>query len=188
MFKKSIIFLFFSLLLVACGEEFDADFSREVQDFNFTNQEGESFSKDQLDGKIWVSNMIFTNCNTICPALTANMGRLQKLLDEEGVEAELVSFTVDPENDSPEVLKEFVKNHGGEFDNWNALTGYEFEEIQSLAMDSFGAPVEKIEGSDQFLHVNRFFLVDSEGIMVKRYDGEQAEKMKEIVEDIKLLQ
>ncbi|WP_058306962.1 SCO family protein [Gracilibacillus massiliensis] len=196
MLKKAWIFLPF-IIITACGgnnilgennsNNNGNEFSYEVEDFTFTNQDGEDFSKNELDGKYWIADMIFTNCETICPPMTANMARLQGLLEEENIDAELVSFSVDPDNDSPEVLKEYIKQRGGTFDNWHALTGYSNDEIKSFAQNSFKAFVEKPDNEDQVIHVKTFYLVTPDGNAIKGYNGEKADNMKKIVEDIKAM-
>ncbi|QGH34362.1 SCO family protein [Gracilibacillus salitolerans] len=190
--RNAVLILFMALLLAGCAgnilngdsNKYEGDFSIEVEDFTFTNQDGEDLSKSELDGKFWVADMIFTNCDTICPSMTANMARLQGLLEEENIDAELVSFSVDPTNDSPEILKEYIEERGGTFDNWNALTGYTDEEIKQFANNSFKAFVENPDNSDQVAHVNSFYLVSPDGNAIKRYDGSKADNMQKIVEDI----
>ena len=56
--------------------------------------------------------------------MTSNMARLQKMLKQEELDVELVSFSIDPETDTPELLKQYSQERGGTFDNWNLLTGY----------------------------------------------------------------
>src|SRR5690625_2908114 len=109
--KVLYIFLFIPVfLLSACGQqEIDSNISEKVQDFEFTTQDNETLSLHDLEGKWWIADFIFTNCTTVCLPMTSNMKKLQDKIKEEGLEAELVSFTVDPEYDSPEVLKEYAK-------------------------------------------------------------------------------
>ncbi|KAB8138859.1 redoxin domain-containing protein [Gracilibacillus oryzae] len=202
--KSILLLLITALALTACGTasdgnnasgkseetkgtQYKGDFEIEVQDFTFTNQEGEEFSKKQLDGKFWVANMVFTNCTTVCPAMTANMSRLQQQLADAGVEAELVSFSVDPANDTPELLKQYAEDRGATFENWNLLTGYNDEEIKQFASKSFKALVENPENSDQVIHQTTFYLVTPDGYAIKGYNGTKADNMKQIVEDIKAM-
>lgn len=182
----SLIFVAIAILS-ACGSKYEGDFSYEVGDFQYTNQEGEAFDSQSLDGKFWVADMVFTNCVDVCMPMTANMAKLQDKLNEEELseQVELVSFTIDPDNDTPEILKEYSQQRGGEFDNWNLLTGYTFEEIKQLSITSFKAPLEKISDSDQFVHVTSFYLITPEGKAVKRYDGTVTANVDEIVKDIK---
>ncbi|MDL4842159.1 SCO family protein [Aquibacillus rhizosphaerae] len=183
--KKIFLFLGILLTLSACGNNYEGDFSYEVESFEFTNQNGEVFNSEQLQDKFWVADMIFTNCETVCPPMTANMAKLQEKIKEEGLDVELVSFSVDPDNDSPEILKEYAEVRGGEFDNWNLLTGYEFQEIKEFAVKSFKAPVEKTADSDQMIHVVSFYLVSPEGNAILRYDGSDSDQMDQIIADIK---
>ncbi|UFU00868.1 SCO family protein [Radiobacillus kanasensis] len=172
------------VLLVGCGNNYEGDFSYEVQSFSFENQDGETITKEQLEGKFWVADMIFTNCQTVCPPMTANMARLQQKLKEADLEVELISFSVDPENDTKEILKEYAAERGGTFKNWSLLTGYSFDTIKEFSIKSFKAPVEKVADSDQRIHTYYFYLVTPEGNAIKRYDGRKAAEMDQIVQDI----
>ncbi|OZU90478.1 cytochrome c oxidase assembly protein [Virgibacillus indicus] len=183
---KLVLPLFFLLLILsACGDEYEGDFSYEVQDFSYTNQDGETVNKSDLDDKFWVANFIFTNCETVCPPMTSNMSKLQDQLAEAGLnDVQLVSFSVDPENDTPEALKEYGKSREASFDNWDFLTGYEFDDIKEFSINSFKSPVEPIADSDQVMHVTSFFLVSPEGNAIKRYTGTMPAEMEKIVADI----
>ncbi|SFM01312.1 protein SCO1/2 [Gracilibacillus orientalis] len=189
---NALMMLFIALFLAGCSgnilngdsNKYEGDFSYEVEDFTFTNQDGEELSKSELDGEFWIADMIFTNCETVCPSMTANMARLQGLLEEENIDAELVSFSVDPTNDSPEILKQYIEDRGGTFDNWNALTGYSDEDIKEFVNKSFKELVENPDNSDQVLHGTRFYLVSPDGNAIYRYNGQKADNMQKIVEDI----
>src|SRR5690625_7881697 len=106
-----LLLLFFGIifLLAACGgEQYEGEISFEIEYFTFINQDNEEVSKSDLDCEFWVANFIFTNCDTVCPPMTSNMANLQSHLSEAGLEdVQLVSFTADPERDTPEALKEF---------------------------------------------------------------------------------
>ncbi len=184
----SILLLFpgILLLLTACGgEQYEGEISFEIEDFTFINQDNEEVSKSDLDGEFWVANFIFTNCETVCPPMTSNMASLQSQLSEAGLDdVKLVSFTADPERDTPEALKEFGESRGASFDNWHFLTGYDFEEIQSFSVDSFKSSLEKEPDSDQMMHTIRFFLISPEGNAINMYTGTEAAAMEQIVEDI----
>lgn len=178
------------ILLSACGEKYEGDFSLEVQDFTFTNQDGQQVSKSDLEGKFWVADFIFTNCSTVCPPMTSNMAKLQEQLKKAGLEedVQLVSFSVDPKNDTPKALKSYAKARGGTFENWDLLTGYEFQTIKELSIKSFKSAVEKPANSNQVMHATSFFIVTPEGNAIKRYDGREHANMKKIVEAIKSMQ
>src|SRR5699024_8768975 len=102
--------------------------SDEVEPFEALNQNEENVTLNDFDGEWWVANFVFTNCTTVCPPMTRNMKILQDELEEAGLnDVQLVSFSVDPERDTTDVLKEYGDNHGANYDNWNFLTGYEFD-------------------------------------------------------------
>ncbi|WP_286183545.1 SCO family protein [Bacillus sp. ISL-55] len=160
-----------------------------IEDFTFTNQDGESVSKADLEGKVWMASFIFTNCADVCPPMTANMAKLQDMIKEEGLkDVEIVSFSVDPAVDNPEVLKEYGKKFNVDFKNWSFLTGYTQEEIEKFALESFKALVKKPETGDQVIHGTDFYLVDQNGDMRKYYTGLQEVPFDRIIEDIKTLQ
>lgn len=178
--------LFFLLaLLSACEDTYEGDFSYSVQDFEFTNQNGEKISKNDLEGNFWIADFIFTNCETVCPPMTANMVQLQKTLKEEGLDdVKIASFSVDPENDTPEKLKEYVLSRGGTLDNWQLFTGYDFQTIKEFAIKCFKAPVEELADDDQVMHIVSFYIVTPEGNAIKRYNGTQPAEIDKIVEDL----
>src|SRR5690625_5110339 len=111
--KWSILLVFIVLLLAACKEEepeIETNMSDKILDFEFTTQDEETLSSDDLQGQYWVADMIFTNCTTVCLPMTTNMSKLQDTLAEEGIDdVHLVSFSVDPDYDSPEVLREYAE-------------------------------------------------------------------------------
>ncbi|TWI57206.1 SCO family protein [Halalkalibacter nanhaiisediminis] len=187
------------LLLGGCGwlyqvgggssSEFDvSQAGMEVPAFEFTNQEGEPYGTEQLSGQYWLANMIFTNCPTVCPTMTPNVQRLQAAMQEEGVKMSFISFTVDPERDTPEHLKSYGTNVGADLDSWQFLSGYTQEEIADFSKDAFSALVQDIEDSDDIMHSTSFFLVDPEGNVIRKYDGLQADQELMIADLIETVQ
>lgn len=187
---KIMPFVLIVFILAACGDKYEGDFSYTVKDFSFTDQDGNEFSKEDLDGQFWVADLVFTNCTDVCPPMTANMANLQQQLDNEDMnDVQLVSFTVDPNRDTPEVLKEYAEERGAiNFDNWHLLSEYDFDTIKKLSIKSFKSPLQQIPDTDQFTHTNQFFLVSPEGNAIKSYDGIDLGEVKEIVSDIKDMQ
>lgn len=180
----------FVLILAACGEKVETNMESEVADFEFTNQDGDSFSNEDLEGKWWVADFIFTNCETVCIPMTSNMVKLQQELDEESIDnVELVSFSIEPDRDTPEVLSEYAEEYDADLSNWTFLTGYDFDTIQDLSIKSFSNMVEAApEGEDQISHGSYFFLVNPDGEIIKNYSGTEADEMNQIASDIKNLQ
>ncbi|WP_332634542.1 SCO family protein [Halalkalibacter flavus] len=170
---------------VGSGSSSEYDFSEaqaEVVPFEFTNQNGENYGSEQLEGKYWLANMIFTYCPTVCPTMTPNMQRLQATMQEEGVEMSFISFTVDPERDTAEQLLSYGTNVGADLNSWQFLTGYTQDEIAAFARDSFKSVVQETDGDD-IVHSTSFFLVDPNGQVIRRYDGLQTNQ-DSIVEDL----
>lgn len=187
--KRLLLMMFvFLVFLTACGEKIETNMSQDVKDFNFTTQDNEKLSRDDLEGKWWVADFVFTNCTTVCLPMTTNMSHLQDKMKEEDLDAQLVSFSIDPEHDTPEVLKDFAEGYQADFSNWSFLTGYDFQTIKKFSIKSFKSLVEMpTEESDQFMHGTSFFLVNPEGEVIKRYTGTDAKDMDEIIADLKLV-
>lgn len=192
MFKKSMGVLLCVVIfsLAACSEKLpiETNMSESVDEFSYTNQDEENVALDDLSGDWWIADFVFTNCTTVCLPMTSNMSKLQDDLKEEDISIDFVSFSVDPDYDQPDVLKEYGEEYDANFDNWNFLTGYEFDDIKKISIKSFRAPLKEPEyGSDQVTHDTRFFLVNPDGKVVKGYDGIKMESMDDIVEDMKKL-
>lgn len=178
-----------TVFLSSCGtSKIDNPLNYDVQSFSFQNQDGKAVTLESLKGQVWVADFIFTNCETICPPMTSHMAELQKQMEEENLQARIVSFSVDPENDTPEKLKEFAANYPLSFQNWDFLTGYSQEEIEKFALKSFKSIVKKPEDEDQVIHQSSFYLVDQNGKVVKDYDGARNTPYDEIIADIKTLE
>lgn len=160
--------------------------SEKVPNFEFTTQNNETLSLDDLEGQWWIADFVFTNCVTVCLPMTSNMSSLQEKIKDEGIEnVHLVSFSVDPDYDSPEVLKEYAEQYNADDQLWSFLTGYDFDTIKELSIKTFRNLVQEAEpGSDQVTHGTRFFLVNPEGKVIKNYDGVKADEMDIILEDL----
>lgn len=167
-------------------EGFVADYDWPLAYFEAVNQNEEEVTLQDFHGEVWLMNMIFTNCTTVCLPMTYNMAQLQKMLSEENLNIPLVSLSVDPLQDTPETLKEYGEQYEADFSNWSFLTGYSEEEIQKIAK-SVKTLVEKQEGTDQVTHSTKFFLINKNGVAVKGYDGVNPPN-EEIIADMKALQ
>ncbi|XXM71812.1 SCO family protein [Lysinibacillus sphaericus] len=177
------------ILLAGCSNsDFQAETNYEIADFTYTNQHNEKVSLKDLEGKVWIADFIFTNCETVCPPMTFNLTKLQKELKKAGVEDyKIVSFSVDPEKDTPQALKEYISGYEADTGKWELLTGYKFEEIKDFAEHSFKTIVAKDPNSDQVIHQTSFFLVNQDGVVVKNYSGNSDVPYEEITSDMKTL-
>ncbi|MFG6150495.1 SCO family protein [Halobacillus sp. B23F22_1] len=187
-FLIALLFITLTILLSACGEkELEDPLEWEIDNISGVTQSGEDFSVDDMEGDVWLANFIFTSCDTVCPPMTRNMSKLQDQLEEEGIEAEIVSFSVDPEVDTPEMLKEFASAQDADFSNWSFITGYSQEEIEEFAQESFRTVAQKPEGAEQVSHGSSFFLVDQNNQVMKHYKGDTDVPYEDIIEDTEIL-
>ncbi len=138
----------------------------EVPDFSLIDQEKNINKKMDLMGHIWVVNFMFTECKEICPLQTSAMNVLNKNLAEfpNYRSIKLISISVDPENDSPKVLREYIKNRNLNTKQWKFFTG-EREDIWNLSKNGFKLPVAENSKDLQMpiLHGSHFVLVDPQG-------------------------
>jgi protein SCO1/2 len=140
-----------------------------VPKFELVNQDSQAFGSEQLSGKIWIADFIFTTCPGPCPIISTRMSELQKPLMKSDVH--LVSFTVDPEKDTPEVLRVYADKLRKEPQRWDFLTGSRAA-IYALSKDGFKLGVS--DGSEEEgvpVHSTRFVLVDRRGTIRGYYDA-----------------
>ena len=175
-----------SLFLAGCVQQLEDSVSWEIEDFTFTNQNNEDVSLSDLEGEVWLADFVFTNCTTVCLPMMANMTALQEQLEQEGLDVRIVSFSVDPTVDSPEVLKSYAENYGADLSSWDLLTGYSPATIDEFAMANFQSVARKPENEDQVVHGTSFYLVDREGVVRKYYDGINP-PADEIMSDVEIL-
>ena len=104
-------------------------------DFQLTDQNGEIFSKEDLLGKVWVADFIFTTCAGPCPVMSGQFAELQSRFSN-APDLNLLSISVNPDYDSPEILREYGGRYGANYNKWRFLTG-DREAIHELAVDGF---------------------------------------------------
>ncbi|KMJ59651.1 photosynthetic protein synthase I [Bacillus sp. LL01] len=178
-----------TIILASCSanSEIPDTTDWELANFQYINQENEEFGLEDMKGDITVANMVFTNCTTVCSPMTANMARLQRMVEEKKLDAHFLSFSVDPEVDSPEVLKEFGENFQADFSTWNFLTGYSQKEIEKFGPKNFKTIVAKPKNGGEVVHGTSIYLINQEGIIIKSYNGLDV-PYEEVLEHIKILQ
>ncbi|MBM7692541.1 protein SCO1/2 [Peribacillus deserti] len=184
-----IILLLTTFLLASCGpKEVPNARNWPVGDFKAVDQENKEFTRKDLKGKIWVANFIFTNCTTVCPPMTANMAKLQQELKKEKLtDVQLVSFSIDPEIDSPQVMKTYGQKFNADHENWHFITGYSQSFIEKFSADSFHMLVKKPQNEDQVIHGTEFALVNEEGKVIQMYKGNTDFPLETIIEHVKIL-
>ena len=152
-----------------------------IPQFEFTNSDGNIVTLDSLKGKVWVADFIFTTCTMACPMMTGNMNIVHKKFKKND-NVRLVSISVYPEFDTPEVLKNYASQYDADTEKWLFLTGKE-DAVKDIIRDGF-----KIgDYEDIIFHSEKFALVDKKGIIRAYYNGMKSEDMKQLKKDIDVL-
>jgi len=152
-----------------------------VPGFQLTNQNGQPFGSAQLSGKIWIADFIYTTCPGPCPMISSRMSELQKPLQKTDVH--LVSFSVDPDKDTPEVLRGYADKLQAEPGRWDFVTGAK-SAIYKLSHDGFKLAVS--DGRDAQgipVHSTRMVLVDRHGQIRGYYDATEPEAITKLLAD-----
>jgi protein SCO1/2 len=152
-----------------------------VPHFQLVNQQGQPFGSAQLAGKIWIADFIYTTCPGPCPIITTRMSELQKPL--ENTDVHLVSFSVDPEKDTPEVLQKYAEKMQADPKRWDFLSGAK-SVIYRLCREGFKLAVS--DGSEQQgipVHSTRMILVDRRGQIRGYYDAMEADAITKLLAD-----
>lgn len=168
------LMLLAATVLTACSNyQFKPTINFEISEFTMTDHRNNEITLESLKGEPWLAMFIFTSCTTICSPMTMNMTRVQDELEKKGLEDyKIVAFSIDPDYDTPERLAEYLNRHSpADESKWYMLTGYAQKFIEQFGRNSFKTHIKAIEGNDQVIHADTFFLVDENGIAVKNYSG-----------------
>jgi protein SCO1/2 len=184
----------------------------EVPDFALTERGGRQVTRADLLGKVWIVDFFYTECPDTCPLQSANMARLQDALAQEP-DVCLVSISVDPEHDTPEVLSEYAARFGADPDRWIFLTGSR-DAIYRLAIEGFhlgvvdrgeqtrretgeglawlgraSAWAHPVPNADRkpVLHSSRFVLVDRQAQLRGYYHGTDWESLDRLQANVKIV-
>jgi protein SCO1/2 len=144
--------------------------------FQLTDHHGRPYGSADLKGRVWVADFVFTSCPTVCPKLTKRMATIQHRARHMGDAFHLVTFTVDPENDTPEKLATYAKAYRASGARWSFLTG-NLSDIESTVVKGFKMAMGKEElapgtGLFSVFHGEKFVLVDREGYIRGYYDAD----------------
>lgn len=154
------------LVVVGCSKRSakDVPVLGQLPEFSLVDQNEQAFDRDTMEGKLWVSAFVFTHCRSTCPRITAHMKGLQSRVSDVP-SAHFVSVSVDPRNDTPEVIKAYMTKNELDESNWRFVTGEE-EAIRHVVVDGFrvglGDADSKAAGAEDIMHSNSFVLVDAE--------------------------
>lgn len=157
-----------------------------IGDFSLTERSGETVTKKDLLGKPWIVGFIFTRCAGPCPRVSGQMAKLQDHL--EGEDVRLVTMTVDPDYDTPEVLTRYAKAFGADEKKWLFLTG-DKKKMYRYIEEHFMMPVEETTGPDrkpgfEVIHTTNLLLVDAKGVVQGKYNALVPEDMAKLRRDV----
>lgn len=157
-----------------------------IADFSLTNQNGETITQEDYNGKIYVADFFFTTCPTICPIMTDHMVQLQeKLKDDPNLL--LLSHSVTPKIDSVAQLKKYAVEKGVNDAKWNLVTGNK-KHIYELARKSYLAVKDNGDGGPyDMIHTENFMLIDKERRIRGFYDGTDPEDIERLLKEIDVL-
>ncbi len=158
-----------------------------LPEFQLDESRGAPLRRADLQGETWVAAFLFTTCPSFCPRLTAQLKHIDAALPD--VPVKLVAFSVDPKNDTPEVLRQYARQHGLESDRWRLVTGEPLA-MYRLIRDGFRLSVEERtdeearDGEGLIAHSDRFVLVDGAGRIRGYYHGTDAASVEQLVADV----
>lgn len=171
----------------------------QIPHFSLTERSEKTVGLEQLQGKVWVANFIFTRCTTECPLMNIEMQKIQSAFAEQG-DLGLLSITVDPETDNPARLRDYAEALQADPEHWLFLTG-EREALHQLTIQGFKLPVQELSkpnehaghsnepsqhGSNMsrgpFLHSQKFVLLDAELQIRGYYDSTDPAAMQRLIE------
>ena len=181
--------VFYIVVLLICACSPAPKPQKPLPDFSLTavTIDGTSpFTLETLRGRVWVADFVYTRCAGPCPMLTANMAGLQKRLPKS---IGLLSFTVDPDHDEPEVLTLYARKFKADPQRWFFLTGDKPELIR-VVRDGFLLPIVESAAAtpgERFAHSTKFVLIDADARVRGWYDGVDAKERARLEADAKRL-
>lgn len=214
--SKSSLIIFFSVIFISCGAKktppqpkmdmpklpymgdyeiiektengktiYDTVFTT-IPAFSFTNQDNQQITEKNYEGKVYIADFFFTTCPSICPKMTNTLTMVQEKLKDEPNFA-ILSHSIDPEYDTPEILKSYSEKNHANNKVWNFVTG-DRDEIYDICENYYMAYAKKdslAEGG--YVHSGFLILVDKHKFVRAAYDGTRPEVADSIAADVKLL-
>jgi len=185
-FSRRELLLFLAAGAAGCKRASDLPALGSVGSFSLTDQAGRPVSAQTLRGKVWAAAFFFTRCPTVCPRITRRMRDLQQAAAKGAVKLELVSFSVDPDNDTPDVLAAYAKEYGADLATWRFLTG-DLEVIRKTSEQGFKLALDgkATPGAEHFglFHGSHLVLVDGAGQIRGYYRTSEDEQMAQLLRD-----
>lgn len=161
----------------------------QVPQFALHDQNASGLRRDDLRGHVWIANFMFTSCPDVCPLLTAKMSGVRGRLVADRADVRYVSFSVDPEHDTPAVLKKYATEHGADLPDWRFLTG-PVEQVEHVIVSGFKEalqPGPEVAGKARaILHGSHFVLIDR-ALSIRGYYPSDQEGLLRLARDARIL-
>ncbi len=186
---RSLTLILLATLFAGCSasgrKDETAPVYGQVPGFSLTESGGRTVTLNELQGKVWVADFIFTSCAGTCPVMSGQMRKLQDSLPKE---IRLVSFSVDPLRDTPALLAGYAKNLGADPQRWMFLTG-DRAALYNLSIKGFKLALDDAQGSEAepITHSSRFALIDRKGQIRGYYSGTDEDDLQRLSTDARKL-
>jgi len=157
-----------------------------IKDFSLLNQYKEIVTQQNTQNKIYVANFFFATCQSICPAMSNQLGRVQQA-EKDNADFLILSHTVNPMHDTAEVLFEYAGKYGAIKNKWHFLTG-DKKAIYSLAKEDYLVNALEDDGTPEgFIHSEALLLIDKQKRIRGIYDGTDSLQVNKLISDISIL-
>jgi protein SCO1 len=154
--------------------------------FSFVSHTGDTLSSEDIEGKYIVADYFFTTCNTICPIMSRHMEKVQKEFKDDDLVV-ILSHTVDPETDSVGTLSAYAEAHGAIKNKWFFLTGDKKALYDQARYGYLISALEGDGGPEDFIHSDKFVLIDKDRRIRGFYDGTDTKDVKRLIDEIEVL-
>ena len=171
---------------VVDGKETEQTVYPTIPDFSFINEDREVVTEKDFKGKVYVADFFFVTCPTICPVMKKNMLTVYKEY-KDNPDVKILSHTIDPEHDTPEILKKYATDLGVNGKMWQFVTG-DKEKIYDIGQKHY--MVSALEDSSQaggYIHSGAFVLIDKDRHIRGMYDGTTEEGTAKLIQDLAVL-
>jgi len=166
-----------TILAAGCRPDGELPIYGQVPAFQLRDQRDLPIRRERLAGKVWIASFMFTSCPDICPLLTTKMAALRSELVDQRDHVRMVSFSVDPVTDTPQVLRAYAKKHGADHDDWLFVTG-PIDDIKAVVVGGFKQAIEpqpaQPDKPRSILHGSHFVLIDGKGRIRGFYPTDEA--------------
>lgn len=168
------------------GKEIVDTIYNVIPPFTFVNQDSDTITEKIVEGKIYVSDFFFTSCPTICPVMKRQMLKVFQEI-KANPDVMIISHTIDPEHDTPQVLHKYAEDLGVEGKQWQFVTGPK-EKIYEIGQKNYMSTAKEDKSAEGgYIHSGAFILVDKEKHVRGMYDGTTDEGTQKLLKDITTL-